>query len=448
MQVSLTPFKLFRLQAVSPTTDKSINSTKMIFFKGLSLQRFPFPWLHTRQRIASGTFGHLILVSSLLMTSGCALFQSSPEQDHSGQDRRELESVGESAHPSGARSRGHAEVMSLESRVAHLLPQRVQNPSAWARDISTAFTSLKIPPTTENICASLAVIEQESSFRAEPAVPGLPGIIRKELKRRQEKYGVPDWMMNKALEIQSPKGGTYHQRIDALKTENDVNRLYEDMISELPLGRQLLGDFNPVKTGGPMQVSVVAAKEQLRKARYPYPYSGDIRDEVFSRRGGLYFGIAYLLSYPIRYNDIAYRFADYNAGHYASRNAAFQKAVRQLSGRQLELDGDLLRYQNGKPSASPSETFEALHSLESKLAMDQRAIQRDLLLEKTPGFSATPLYQQIDALAGRGANNSVSHEEMPIIQLHSPKFSRGLTTAMFAQRVKERYQSCLERGGR
>ena len=384
----------------------------------------------------------------ITMSSGCAFFRTSQKAEHSAENSDFVEPERIDNQHSVARSHNATGGESLESRVAELLLSSVQNQMGWAHDISTALTSLKIPPTLENICASLSVIEQESSFRAEPTVPGLPNIIRKELKKRQEKFVIPDWMMHKALSIQSPKGGTYHQRIDALKTENDVNRLYEDMISELPLGRQLLSDFNPVKTGGPMQVSVVAAKEQLRKARYPYPYSGDIRDEVFSRRGGLYFGIAYLLSYPIRYNDIIYRFADYNAGHYASRNAAFQKMIRQLSGREIELDGDLLRYQNGKPSSSPSETYEALRTLSSKLDMDDQAIQRDLLLEKAPGFSSTQLYERIDALAGRSGHGAVSHEAMPIIHLHSPKFSRGLTTAMFAQRVKERYETCLGRGGR
>jgi hypothetical protein len=342
----------------------------------------------------------------------------------------------------------HSQASGSKEWVESLLPEGIRDPNGWSKDIDSAFGSLKVPKTTENGCAVIAVVEQESSFKAEPTVAGLPAIIRKELKQRQDKYKIPGWMVDKALEVKSPKGGTYNQRIDALRSENDVNRLFDDMTSELPLGKQLLANYNPVKTGGPMQVSVAFAKDFVKHKRYPYAYDGSLRSEVFSRRGGLFFGIAYLLSYPVRYSDIVYRFADYNAGHYASRNAAFQRVLHSLTGRDIDYDGDLLRYHEGEVSKDPSQTLEAVWALSQRLDMTRTDIERDMQLEKSADFSRSALFEKTFQLAKKTSGRTWSYEEMPDIHLNSPKFTRSLTTSIFAHRVKDRYETCLNRAGR
>jgi hypothetical protein len=326
------------------------------------------------------------------------------------------------------------------------LPGGIADRAGWARDYRTAFKALGIKPGAENVCAALAVTEQESSFNADPPVAGLPGIVRGELRQRAERYHVPAWMLDASLALTSPDGRTYGQRIDALKTENDLNRLYADLISQVPLGKTLLADYNPVRTGGPMQVSLKFAERQVREKPYPYRYTGSLRDELFSRRGGLYFGVAYLLDYPASYDRMLYRFADFNAGRYASRNAAFQKAVSLLGGQPLDGDGDLLRYAGGDVADEPSQTLLASRQLASRLQLTEAEIEADLRQEKSASFERTQLFTRVFALVKDQTGKVLPPNVLPEIQLKSPKIHNGLTTARFAQRVNQRYQKCLGRG--
>jgi hypothetical protein len=163
-----------------------------------------------------------------------------------------------------------------EARLAldRLLPTAISDRSGWAADILAAFASLRIPALAENLCATIAIIAQESSFQADPPVPGLAHIVWQEIERRRERYAIPKVVLDLALLKSSPDGRTYRARIDALRTEKQMNALYEEMISELPAGRMLLGGYNPVRTGGPMQVSISFAEEQVRNRPYPYVRQG------------------------------------------------------------------------------------------------------------------------------------------------------------------------------
>ncbi|RMT01019.1 hypothetical protein ALP57_04163, partial [Pseudomonas coronafaciens pv. oryzae] len=70
------------------------------------------------------------------------------------------------------------------AQISRLMPANVSDRQAWAADIQTAFAAQKIPMTTENVCSVLAVTEQESTFQADPAVPGMGRIARAEIDRR------------------------------------------------------------------------------------------------------------------------------------------------------------------------------------------------------------------------------------------------------------------------
>ncbi|MDH0619489.1 DUF1615 domain-containing protein [Pseudomonas fulva] len=326
----------------------------------------------------------------------------------------------------------HAELM-------RLLPAKAGDRAGWAADIQKAFQAQGIEPSKRNLCAVLAVTEQESTFNADPQVPQLGRIAREEINRRAARVHVPRMLVDGALQTPSGNGKTYAQRLQAVRTEKQLSELYDEVIARVPLGRTLLGGLNPVHTGGPMQVSIDFAEKHAQA--YPYAREGSVRQEVFTRRGGLYFGIAHLLGYPANYERQLYRFADFNAGWYASRNAAFQAALSQVTGIDLALDGDLI----APGSIMPGTTERAARQLGRQLGLRNPQIRSQLEQGTELDFEETRLYREVFALADARAGRALSRAVLPGIELKSPKITRKLTTAWFAERVDGRYEQCMSR---
>lgn len=334
---------------------------------------------------------------------------------------------------------GPTEVRTL---VVQLLPDRVRDKPGWAADLHAALSTLALPSTPTNLCAVMAVTEQESGWQADPPVPGLATIARREIDRRAAQAGVPDLAVRAALALQSPNGRSYAERLEKVRTERELSELFEDFIGMVPLGKTFFADRNPVRTGGPMQVSIAFAEAQVQQRRYPYAMPDSVRREVFTRRGGLYFGAAHLLDYAAPYDQPIFRFADFNAGRWASRNAAFQNAVAVASGLPLALDGDLL-----PPAGAQAvgETERAVYGLAGRIGLSESAMRRDLARGEGPGFEGTELYRRVFAYAGKLDRRTLPQAVLPRIDLKSPKFTRPLTTEWFARRVDERYRRCLSR---
>ena len=329
----------------------------------------------------------------------------------------------------------------VRAELLRKLPATLDDRAGWARDIQAALHAMDIEPSSSNLCAVMAVVEQESGYKADPTVPGLSKIARTEIQRRADRLHLPDFVVAAALGVRSPDGRTYGARIDALRTEQELSALFEEMANRVPMGRRLLDGFNPIRTGGPMQVRIGFAERHARG--YPYPLDGSIRHEVFSRRGGLYFGIKHLLDYPANYPQLVYRFADFNAGWYASRNAAFQRAVRLASGQPVDFDGDLLT--PGAAMDAPGDTERALRSIGVVLGMDDAAIRAALAKQRAQAFEDTALYRDVFMLAERRAGGPLARARVPDIALRSPKITRKLTTAWFADRVNQRWKRCMKR---
>lgn len=332
----------------------------------------------------------------------------------------------------------------VRAHIAALLPASVPDRAGWAVDVYAAFAALSVAPSDENVCAVLAVVAQESSYQADPSVPRLGTLAREEIDRRADRAGIPKLVVSAALQMRSPDARTYAERIATARTERELSEVFDDFTGEVPLGRTLLAGWNPVRTGGPMQVGIAFAERHVKQHPYPWRMNGRVRDEVFTRRGGVYFGTAHLFGYDAPYERLIYRYADFNAGWYASRNAAFQNALAKATGAALELDGDLV---TGDP-AQPGETERALRRLAPQLGWrdaGDAALRRALERGDESGFERNALWARVFELAEARGGAALPRAVLPQIRLQSPKITRPLTTEWFARRVESRQRDCMAR---
>lgn len=329
----------------------------------------------------------------------------------------------------------------IRAELVQLMPGTVKDREGWATDITAAFAVLGIEATTSNLCATLAVVEQESTYTVDPVVPNLGRIARAEIDRRAKRHHIPQLLVRGALALSSSNGKSYAERIAGARSERELSEIHEELIAKVPLGQRLFAGTNPVRTGGPMQVAIAFAERHARDHPYPYGTTRTIRQEVFSRRGGMYFGIAHLLGYPASYGSPLYRFADFNAGQHASRNAAFQNVVSLASGIPLALDGDLVSHDSDRVGA----TELAVRSLGARLGTSDARIRRALERGDRHDFEETSLYADVFALAEKLERRKLPRALIPRIRLESPKITRELTTEWFATRVDQRHARCMAR---
>ena len=332
--------------------------------------------------------------------------------------------------------------MNVRAVIDSALPAPISDRAGWTADIAGAFTKLGLPPTRENACAVVAVIEQESGFQVDPVIPGLGKLALRTIDQRASHAGVPLALVHAALDLKSSDGRTYRARIKAARTEKGLSDVYEDFTGRVPLGRRLFASRNPVRTRGPMQVNVAFA-EQFEAIK-PYPYHDsrrDLRDELFTRRASIYFGVAHLLDYDAPYDRYLYRFADYNAGQYSSRNAAFQRAASILAGRPLTGDGALVA--NDPDADGAGSTEQLLLAIAPRLRLSAADIREALEEGRTAGFERTALYRRVFMLADRKSGRRLPRAILPQIRLQGPKIVRPLTTGWYARRVNGRFERCV-----
>ena len=236
-------------------------------------------------------------------------------------------------------------------QIKKVIPARVNDRQSWAQDIFDIMQELSIPKTKQNVCSVVAVVDQESNFVADPTVPGLGEKAVQEINSRlKEKFeaklgetigGTVAEYFEDVLKNQPSPENNYMSQMRKVKTERELDLLYREIfdymskhyhVSALTGAAKLVGQdigekMNPITTLGSMQVHINYAKEHKRQSGS----IAELRNDLYTQYGGLYYGIHRLMEYPADYDKAIYRFADYNSGMYSSRNAAFQRMLNAMT---------------------------------------------------------------------------------------------------------------------
>ena len=356
-------------------------------------------------------------------------------------------------------------------QIKKVIPARVNDRQSWAQDIFDIMQELSIPKTKQNVCSVVAVVDQESNFVADPAVPGLGEKAVQEINSRlKEKFeaklgetigGTIAGYFEDVLKNQPSPENNYMSQMRKVKTERELDLLYREIfdymskhyhVSALTGAAKLVGQdigekMNPITTLGSMQVHINYAKEHKRQSGS----IAELRNDLYTQYGGLYYGIHRLMKYPADYDKAIYRFADYNSGMYSSRNAAFQRMLNAMTKTEISLDGDLLLYtKNGDIKATQSQTEKELIAIfaQNNILVTPRQIRSDLKKEKEKKFEDTQTYLAVQKLYQNKTKKEPIYATMPQVVISGPKLSRDYNTNWFASRVNGRYETCMQRAKR
>jgi Protein of unknown function (DUF1615) len=348
----------------------------------------------------------------------------------------------------------------------------------WLHGINGAFFDLNVPCGDDGfLVLVLTTIQLESGVTVDPGLenPDLEALFTFHLQQlRQDNpvagrllnYSGLDQAMQAKLRADTRKGLVRTEADLVRYVETDLRAWLREYLQShyfLPasVARYAAdqGLPNPVHTIGPMQVNLHKAFENARARGETVASEAQMRDWLLTRKTAMERGIkegVYQLWRIYRFYrrslppDEAVRFttADYNAGEFSSRNAAYQQRLSVLTERRLVLDGDLLAYQGGQAAERVSNTEAATILLLSEYAAPN--IRQDLLLEKSEAFSASRTALKVCERYRARTGQDCSVATLPIgaaNEVARVKLGRAYTPANYSRAYVKRWEENLARFG-
>jgi len=330
-------------------------------------------------------------------------------------------------------------------------PNQNSDVREWTNSIYKYMESSGIEITPSSVSVVLSILEQESAFNANPNVDlgevcfNLPkkcaaGICYTGIKQCEYIFGKSSGSLT---------GKEFAQDLLNAKDGNIKGGNW--------FVRQAWKVFGPgVLTSvevsmGPAQLKSFRVREILAEARgvnlEDVELSDAVFNEIFTRDGGLKYGIEYLSGIFETYDNdfdenINFMFADYNAGIYSSRNAELQYELYRLANgvepSSNFVDGDFLIWDAPHESNSKkSETQKLVKKYFEREGYDTSGIRDDLEQEKTVEFEGTDVFIKIKDDYGEDAKDG----RIPSASIFSIKSGLTLSASSYVDRINGKHSA-------
>ena len=294
----------------------------------------------------------------------------------------------------------------------------------WIRAILNAVERNGLPLCKEILGLVASIISIESSFRADPlaADPSRGETVAAMVERAEsellQKFGVI-MSVPPVPNLYRMYKERYYQRLIECKTEGDIEVLARSIAADLKRDAAILPEFvraivlkeidkvtNVVRTKGSMQLNFPRAK-QVMKDRGEEFTEQELCDYMYTVDGGVDVGVAALKPMFVQYaayhahegtlSWLFYVGMDYHYGPFTSRNMMEQIRIKDLSGMNIAVDGDLLSYDDkGMPRQQESQTL--LATAAAFPDIPKSAIFNAFLMEKDPHYAYTDVHNRIEEL--------------------------------------------------
>lgn len=297
----------------------------------------------------------------------------------------------------------------------------VRDQAAWIEAILWAIERNDLPICKELLGLVASIISIESGFHVDPpCLDRSRGESMASMLDRAERQFLDQMGSIMSVPPVPQLYATYRERyrpkLLTCMTEGQVEVVASQISDDLKKDASMLPDMvkniidtqldrlkHVVRTKGSMQLNFARASRVMRD-RGEQLSDDQLTKYMYSMRGGVDVGVASLKPMFVQYgahlaqpDNLSWLFLvgmDYHYGPFSSRNMMEQIRIRDLSNRQIALDGDLLRYDAmARPVSKDSETLRTAASIFPQVPKPE--IFKAFLLEKEPHYVYTEIYQAI-----------------------------------------------------